>query len=130
MADPKPTTMLALRKFALRLPETEEGVACEGTALEARTFRTAKKSFLFLRAADARLKLDASLKEAAALAEKDPKRFEVGTGGWVLVKLDHATDAIDRLERWVTESHGLFRPAKAAAVRSVKRSPAKAKRGR
>ena len=62
-------------------------------ALESRTARTRGKAFLFLRATEARLKLQASLKDAAARAAKEPGRYVVGSGGWVLVKLDEIGDA-------------------------------------
>jgi len=68
MAISKQSTMEALRRFALRRPETEEGVAREGTALESRAVRTRKKAFLFLRPTEARLKLGPSLTDAATRA--------------------------------------------------------------
>ena len=100
--------MVALRKFALRLPDAEEGVACKGTPLEARTFKIGKKAFLFLRPKEARLKLGASLKDAAKRASKEPDRYVVGASGWVLLKFDDATDPLDVFTRWVSESHALF----------------------
>jgi YjbR len=129
----KPTTMQALGQFALRLPETEEGIACEGTALESRTMKRKGKAYLFLRAIDLRLKLAASVEEAAALAAKEPARYQVGAGGWTLVKLDGATDRLDVLKRWVEESHSLFggsKPTSAkpeAATPKTKKKPGKAK---
>jgi hypothetical protein len=101
---------------------TEEGVACEGTALESRTIRTGNKAFLFLRPTDARLKLAGSLKEAAAHAAEAPNRYVVGTGGWILVKFDDATDPTGVVERWIVESHALLgagKPAKRATKRAV-----------
>lgn len=131
MAITKRTAMQALRKFALRLPNTEEGVACEGTALESRTIRTGNKAFLFLRPKDARLKLAGSLKEAAARAAKEPDRYVVGTGGWILVKFNDATDSIGVLERWIAESHTLLgagKPAKRAAKRAAAKPRSRAKK--
>ena len=46
-----------LRRVALRYPEAEEGVACEGTAAEKRTIKARGKAFLFLGATGAMLKL-------------------------------------------------------------------------
>ena len=43
---------------ALKLPGAVEDVACEGTALESRSFKINGKAFLFVGARDARLKSD------------------------------------------------------------------------
>jgi len=125
--------MQVLRQFALQLPATEEGVACEGTALESRTVKRENKAFLFLRATEVRLKLAASLKEAAALASKDPTHFSLGAHGWVLVKFAGASDPLDVLKRWIEESYSLLGVAKysstksTAASRNVKKKPGKPK---
>ena len=63
-ADPR-SRLAALRTFAMALPDTSEGVACEGTSLEKRTIETGGKAFAFFGAADLMLKLDVSLAEAA-----------------------------------------------------------------
>jgi len=47
----------ALRKLALGYPGTEEGVACEGTALEKRTVKARGKAFVFLGVSEVLLKL-------------------------------------------------------------------------
>jgi hypothetical protein len=113
------TTMQALLKYALTLPETEEGIACEGTAVESHTVKTKKKAFLFIRASDARLKLATSLPEATALAAKEPERYSVGAHGWVLIKLDgSAAYPLDVLKRWVKESHALFGGSDGVAAKS------------
>ncbi len=88
----------ALRKRALRHPDTSEGVACEGTALEKRTVKAGSKSFLFLGLSDAMFKLTDSAAEATRLGLK------VGKNGWVSVKLDGAPP-LARLEKWVDESY-------------------------
>ncbi len=90
-----------LRRLASQLPDVEEGVACAGTALESRTYKAKKKAFLFLGEDHARMKLDASAKEAKKLG------FEVGANGWVKVPLDEAPPKAV-LERWVAESHALM----------------------
>lgn len=51
--------MADLGKIALALPDVEQGIACAGTALESRTYRTKDKAFLFVSAKQARLKLEA-----------------------------------------------------------------------
>ena len=92
--------MLDLAKIALALPDVEQGIACAGTALESRTYRTGKSAFLFVSAKDARLKLEASAAEARELG------FPVGTGGWVKLSLE-ALPSAAVVRRWVAESHGL-----------------------
>ena len=96
----------ALRKVALEYPLTEEGVACEGTALEKRTVKVKGKAFLFLGPADAMLKLDRSRAEAKRLG------LAVGSSGWVKAPFDAAP--VDVLKRWVGESYGLMAPKKVA----------------
>lgn len=126
----------SLRRFALALPEVEEGVACAGTALEARTFARGRKSFLFLRASDARLKLGPSLAEAERLADGDPERCRVGANGWVHVQLEGAGDLRKRIEAWIAESHALAggahevarKPASAGGAQSARRSVKQASR--
>jgi hypothetical protein len=97
-----------LRKVAMKLPDTEEGISCAGTALERAAFRAKKKTFLFLGVKELRLKLDDSLGEAKKLAAKEPEIFEVGGGGWVLVRYAGAKMAKGLLERWIGESHRLM----------------------
>lgn len=120
------TTMEALNQFALQLPETDVGVACAGTALEARTVKRKNKAFLFLRATEARLKLSASLEEAVARASREPTRYTVGAHGWVLVQIDGKSAPLDVLKRWVEESHCLVGGAngKKAAANSKGRQKA------
>jgi hypothetical protein len=119
----KSTIIQTLRRFALQLPDTEEGVACEGTSLESRTVKRKNKAFLFLRATEVRLKLDTSLTEAAALAKQEPARYQVGAHGWVLVKLDGAAEPVELLKRWIEESYALFGSSKPAAPRAKKKKP-------
>jgi hypothetical protein len=103
------TTMQLLLQYALSLPETEDGIACAGTALESITVKTKKKAFLFVRSTEARLKLAGSLTEAAKLAAQQPEHYAVGAGGWVLIKFEDPADhPLDVLKRWVKESHSLF----------------------
>src|SRR6187401_550517 len=77
----------ALRKIAMRHPDVEESVACEGTALESATFKAGKKTFLFVGKTQARLKLHESLGESRKLASKHPGACQVGSLGWVAVSL-------------------------------------------
>jgi hypothetical protein len=64
--------MVDLATAARSLPDVVEGIACAGTKLESRTFATNAKTFLFVSAQEARLKLDASAAAAKRLG------FEVG----------------------------------------------------
>jgi hypothetical protein len=99
----------ALRTAALRLPGVEEGVACEGTAVESRTFKVRKKSFLFVRRANVMLKLGDSADEAARLASKDG-RYRIGAGGWLTVTLGAGTapPPMALMTRWIAESYRLY----------------------
>jgi hypothetical protein len=106
----------ALRSVALRYPEAEEGVACEGTAAEKRTIKVRGKAFLFLGVSDAMLKLRSSLAEATSLASAEPTGYRVGAHGWVAITFgDTASPALDRLVRWVDESYRLLAPKELVA---------------
>jgi hypothetical protein len=98
-------TMRALRAHALRHAGVEEGVACEGTALESRTVKVRGKAFLFLRSGDARLKLGPSLAQA-----KRTPGCKAGAGGWVHVTFE-AGPALGTLKTWVDESYAQLAPA-------------------
>jgi hypothetical protein len=120
----RPDPAQVLRQRALQYPEAEEGIACEGTALEKRTIRARGKAFLFLGAADAMLKLSASLPEATALAAAEPGRYEVGAHGWATISFgDVASLPVEVLLRWVDESYRLLAPKKLVAELSEKGPP-------
>lgn len=93
--------MADLGALAKSLPGVDEGVACAGTALESRTFRVNGKAFLFVSQKEARLKLAASLAEAARLG------CAAGANGWVKIALD-APPPAKVLARWIAESHALL----------------------
>jgi predicted DNA-binding protein (MmcQ/YjbR family) len=95
-----------LRDIALSYPGVEEGVACEGTALEKRTIKARKKAFVFLGVADVMLKLGPLVDEAMALATAEPGRCKVGAHGWVTVQLDESSES-EQLARWLDESYRL-----------------------
>jgi hypothetical protein len=101
---------------AQSLPDVTVGVACAGTALEAKTFNVGKKAFLFVGPKDARLKLGPSLGEAGEWSAREPTAVRVGSSGWVTMRIDGSggPDA-GTLTRWVRESYGSFaRPAASA----------------
>jgi hypothetical protein len=107
-----------LRRLALLLPGTAEGVACAGTALETRTITAGGKAFLFLRDTDARLKLRESLPEVTELAAGRPERYAVGAHGWVTVQLT-AKAAPGPFDRWIEESFRLLASKKLVAQLST-----------
>lgn len=106
----------ALHAFALSLPETTEGVACKGTALESRTVQVRGKAFVFLRDAEIRMKLGPSVAEITALAKKEPARYQTGAGGWSKVTLGGLGPAPAALaEKWIEESWRLLAPKSLAS---------------
>jgi hypothetical protein len=105
----KTTLKRKLAVMATRHPGVEQGVACEGTAIESTTYKTKNKAFLFVGATSIRLKLRTSLPEAKRHAKRTPDVFDVGAVGWVKVNVDESTDAhtLALLERWIEESYRL-----------------------
>jgi hypothetical protein len=110
MAPSRPEPNLeALRKLALALPGTDEGIACAGTALESRTVRAGGKAFLFLGPKEIRLKLGESLTEARRLAAKHPGSVKVGKGEWVSIgRGDLGAVPLAVMTTWVKESRDLI----------------------
>lgn len=122
-------TMKALRAAAMKLPGVEEGVACEGTAIEKRTVKVNGKAFLFLGTGDAMLKLDGSLTAATKLAEKTPARYRVGKGGWVkIVFTDDDAPPIPLISKWIAESHALAGAAPTTKTKATKKKKTTASR--
>ena len=117
-----------LNVMALKHPETAEGVACAGTVIEKRTIPFRNKAFLFLGMKDLMLKLEASLPEAARLAEAEPDNYKAGKTGWVTARLsDGDCPPLSMLEKWIAESYQLVARGKPAA-KAVKRAGARAGR--
>ena len=108
----------ALKKIAMRHAGVAEEVACKGTAVESAVFRVGKKSFLFVGADKARLKLDALLGEAKKIAKAQPASCEVGKLGWVAVTYGPGAPPSGVLEKWIGES---YRLAAGPAARPSKR---------
>lgn len=103
----------ALRMAAVKWPEAEDGIACEGTALKKRTVKVRNKAFLFLGVANAMLKLRESLPKATERAANKPSRYKVGATGWVTINFGGVGSLpLDVLARWVGESYRLFAPPK------------------
>lgn len=101
-------------RIAKKLSGVDEGIACEGTVLESRTFKVNQKAFLFLNAKDARLKLGPSVAEANQFAAAHPGQCVVGAGGWVKLSIAAPPPAAV-LTRWIAESWNLVSGAKPAA---------------
>jgi len=85
-------TMEALRKFAMKMPDAEEGVACKGTVIEQVTAKINKKAFLYLGNVGGQgsgmLKLKDSVPEAVKLTATHPNEVKAGLGGWTKVHGD------------------------------------------
>lgn len=118
--------MQALRELALAHPGVEEGIACEGTALERRTVKVRGKAFLFLGASDAMLKLAASLPEAARQAQQAPERYRVGAGGWVKTSFDGKPPPLPLFRKWIAESYGLAAAGTGGKANAKAKKPAAA----
>lgn len=99
-----------VRDAAMSLPDATEGSSCVN-----RAFRAGGKNFAFLGETDdgcgLRLKLGESLDEVTALAVEEPERYDVGTGGWTMLRFDgDEHPPVDDLQRWVRESYRLLAP--------------------
>jgi hypothetical protein len=100
-------------EIALRLPQVEKGVACEGTSVERSTFKVHKKAFLFLGTGDAMVKLRESAPEARKLAG-----CKVGASGWTKVVWGpEGAPPLDLLKKWIDESYRLMAPTPKKAPR-------------
>lgn len=121
-------TSSALRRAALSQAGVEEAIACAGTALESASFKARGKAFLFVGARDARLKLGASLDEAAGLSSAHSSWIKVGAHGWVTIVLAEPSPVpASVLQRWVEESREIVSggsPAKRGGARGGSRRKA------
>ena len=110
---PDPTD--AIRRQAVTFPGVAKGTSCTQSA-----FKAGKGTFLFIGPGPkgsgfkAMFKLKASIPQALRLAAEDPKRFEVGSTGWVtarFTKLDKTGWFSVVPERtwgkWLAESYDL-----------------------
>ncbi len=104
-----------IRMLALQLPETSEGSSCVN-----RAFKAGNKNFAFLGEKDElcglRLKLASSIPELEERAKLQPDRYQVGKGGWTMVRF--APDdppRTDDLKTWLLESFVLLAPKRVSA---------------
>ena len=97
----------AIRRNALTFRGVGKGASCTQSA-----FKAGKGTFLFIGPGPkgagfkAMFKLDASMPQARKLATQQPKRFEVGTTGWVTARFT-AEEPLPRQiwGRWLAESY-------------------------
>ena len=104
-----------IRSLALALPDTTEGTSCVN-----RAFKAGNKNFAFLGEKDEgcglRLKLDASVPDLAERAIDQPEMYEVGKGGWAMIRFaPDAAPAVTDLETWLVESFRLLAPKRVVA---------------
>ncbi|MEN8151628.1 MAG: hypothetical protein ABFS86_17565 [Planctomycetota bacterium] len=96
----------ALKKAAAAVPDVVEGTSCNQAS-----YKLGKKAFLYVGPGPkgvgykAMFKLGASREAAAALAKSEPKRFEVGKGGWVTARFTAEEPLPKEIwSRWLEES--------------------------
>lgn len=101
----------AIREGAMKFPGVTTGTSCSQSA-----FKVGKGTFLFIgpgpkgQGFKAMFKLKSSMPAALELAEQDPKRFEVGSSGWVTSRFTAEDPMPKRLwERWLSESYDVTR---------------------
>ncbi len=102
---PDPTD--AIRSQAVTFPGVAKGTSCTQNA-----FKAGKGTFLFIgpgpkgEGFKAMFKLKASMPQALKLAAKDPKRFEVGSTGWVTARFTAEEPLPKRIwGKWLAESY-------------------------
>lgn len=97
----------AIRQRAVTFPGVAKGTSCTQSS-----FKAGKGTFLFIgpgpkgQGFKAMFKLNVSMAEAEALAAEHPKRFEVGSTGWVTARFT-AEEPLpgDLWEKWLAESY-------------------------
>ena len=97
----------AIRRQAVTLPGVAKGTSCTQSA-----FKAGKDSFLFIgpgpkgEGFKVMFKLKASMPQALELAAEDPKRFEVGSTGWVTARFTAEEPLPKRIwGTWLAESY-------------------------
>ena len=95
----------AMREQARAFDDCVEGMSCSQTS-----FKRGKKAFFYVGEQGGRykamFKLDASMEDAEARADKEPDRFEVGRNAWVTVRFTDERPMPKRLwMKWLKESY-------------------------
>ena len=109
MATKDPTDPMRLK--ASQYPGVDAGTACTQSS-----FKAGKKSFFFCGMQGGRykamFKLEKSKPQALKLSEKQPDRFDVGSGAWVTARFTAEDPMPKKLwEAWLDESYALSAPA-------------------
>jgi len=102
---PDPTD--AIRRQAVTFPAVAKGTSCTQSA-----FRAGTGTFLFIgpgpkgQGFKAMFKLKASMPQARKLAATHPKRFEIGSTGWVTARFTSEDPLPKRIwGKWLAESY-------------------------
>ncbi len=118
-----------IRNKAAAFPEVVKGTSCVQSS-----FKTGKGAFLYVGPGakgigfKAMFRLQRSMSQATKLAAKEPKRFEVGSTGWVTTRFSAEAPLPKPLwEKWLTESYGLVSQAGAKGKPVTVRKTAKKK---
>ena len=97
----------AIRRQAVAFPGVAKGTSCTQSS-----FKAGRGTFLFIGPGPkgtgfkAMFKLKASMPQALKLVAEDPKRFEVGSTGWVTARFSAEEPLPRRLwEKWLAESY-------------------------
>ncbi|MEM6996137.1 MAG: hypothetical protein AAF721_36860, partial [Myxococcota bacterium] len=98
-----------IRNQAAAFPDVANGTSCNQSS-----FKAGRGTFLFVGPGPkgvgfkAMFKLDKSMAQARKLAAKEPKRFEVGSTGWVTTRFT-AEEPLARAvwSKWLEESYAL-----------------------
>lgn len=123
---------LALRKFALRLPEAHEDFPWGERVVKVR-----KKVFVFMGHADGALSLSVKLPDSQTVALMlpftEPTGYGLGKSGWVSAHFPaKQTPPEDMLREWIEESYRAVAPKKLVAALSTERprsrKPARSKK--
>ena len=121
----------AIRRQAVKFPDVEKGTSCTQSA-----FKAGKGTFLFIgpgpkgQGFKAMFKLNASMPQALKLAAEDPKRFEVGSTGWVTARFTAEEPLPKRIwGKWLAESYDVTCRAGRKAKKAKGTNQARAKSG-
>ena len=100
-----------IRNKAAAFPEVDKGTSCTQSA-----FKTNKTAFLYIgpgtkgQGFKAMFKLGPSLPQAAKLASKEPRLFEVGNTSWVTTRFTAEKPLPKSIwDKWLKESYELSR---------------------
>ena len=129
---PDPTD--AIRQKAVTFPGVAKGTSCTQSS-----FKAGSGTFLFIgpgprgQGFKAMFKLKQSMDRAEKMAAQAPKRFEVGSTGWVTARFT-AEEPLPKTiwQKWLSESYEVTRGSKAggkkAAINKTKRKGGATKR--